>query len=119
MRYRRLRKVATGEWTDALFTTDGEFNTTELTHRTEIAHLGLAVDELESVERETAASAEELQALLLAESGLIPVPPDATPATPASISHDRRVQLLQINRSEWTTAQLRELLELTAWDTLT
>ena len=101
---RCLRKVDTGQWIDVLFTVDGaEFSVTEVSHRTDIADaIGVLPGELETVDAES----DQRTGTLLK----LPAPP----ASPHSVSHARIAELLEIPRSEWTTAQLRELLQLTA-----
>ena len=100
MRFRCFRMIDTGQWIDVLLTVDGdEFAIPERSHRTDIATaIGVLPGELETVE----AGSDLRTGTLLA----LPSPP------PPLLS--RAQQLLQINRSDWTTAQLRELLQLTA-----
>jgi len=100
MRFRSFRKIDTGQWVDVLFTVDGPtFEVPEQSHRADIASaIGILPDELETVDTDSDPRTGTLLELL------------APPAPPLS----RVQELLTIPRSDWTTAQLRELLQLTA-----
>lgn len=104
MLYRCIRKKDTGQWFHALFTVDGDsFSVPEESHRGDIARaLGLPPAALEAVDT----------GFDQREGALLVLPPP--PAPPMS----RKQELLAIPRSDWTTAQLRELLQLTSQETL-
>ena len=108
MKYRQFRKMATGEWLDVLFTVDGDtFSVPEESHRTAIAEaLGLPPEALETVEANSD----------LREGILLELPPP--PQIPLAPSQARIQELLAIPRSSWTTAQMRELVELAAQEVL-
>ena len=100
MLYRCLRKIDTGQWVNVLFTVDGEnFSVPEESHRTGVAAaLGLLPEALETVD----GGLDQRTGVLL-EMPLSPKP-----------ERTRIEELLDIPRSNWTTAQLRELIELAA-----
>jgi len=98
--YRCIRKRDTGQWIDVLFTVaGGEFSVPEVSHRTDIAQaLGSLPGDLETVDADTDQRAGTLLAL-------------PSPSTPPP---SRIQELLAIARSNWTTAQRTELIELLA-----
>ena len=100
MRFRSFRKIDTGQWVNVLFTVAGvEFSVPEQEHRGNIAiALGMPPDALETVDGDT-----DPRTGVLLEMPL--------PLRPAPT---RTEELLSIPRSEWTAAQLRELLQFTA-----
>ena len=104
MIYRCIRKRDTGQWVNVLFTVAGDqISVPEVSHREAIARpLGLQPDALEAVDGD---SDQRVGALLV-----LPPPPTPPPS--------RTQELLAIPRSDWTTAQLRELLQLTSQETL-
>lgn len=107
MRYRNLRKVDTGQWIDVLFTSDGPgFAVKPESHQADIATaLGLLVTSLEVVDDDVDRRVAPLLSL--------PPPPEPQPDA-SSIRRSRIADLLAIARSDWTTAQLREIAELTS-----
>ena len=102
MIYRSLKVVATGQWINVLFTVVGDtFSVKPTSHRADIARaLGMPRTSLEVVD----AAADPRTGALLE----MPPPPGPAPT--------RTQALLAIPRSDWTAAQLRELVELTAKD---
>ena len=102
--YRSLRRIDTGQWVNVLFTVDGdEFSVKATAHRASIAKaLGVPRTSLEVVD-----SATDPRTGALLE---MPLPPKPAPT--------RTEDLLAIPRSDWTTAQMRELIELTARETV-
>ncbi len=99
MLYRNIRKVATGEWVDVLFTTAGDvFSIPAASHVASIAAaLSLNANDLEAVD----GSAD-------ARTGTIIDQPIVT-ASPT-----RQEELLAIGKDNWTDAQQKELIELLA-----
>ena len=104
MLYRCLRVKETGQWVNVLFTVDREaFGVPEVSHRTAIAAaLGLPSGTLESVD-----SNSDPRTGVLLEMPLPPMPEST-----------RIEELLAITRSNWTTAQMRELIELIAQESV-
>ena len=102
MLYRYFRKIETGQWINVLFTVNGEeFSIPAESHRGEIASaLGVSPEELETAESDSDGRSGTLLDL--------PVVPIGPPST----SRGRIVELLEIPRSDWTTAQFRELLQM-------
>ena len=79
-----------------------EFSIPAESHRGEIASaLGVRADELETFEGDSDGRSGTLLDLPI------------VPVGPSSISRGRIAELLEIPRSDWTTAQFRELLQLT------
>jgi len=99
MKYRAFRVLATGQYTNALMTVAGEeFAVPEESHRQDIATaLGIAPEALETVEALTDPRQGDLLAL--------PMP---------ALVLTRIAELQSIPRSTWTTAQMRELIDLMA-----
>ncbi len=104
MLYRCFRKKDTGQWVNVLFTVAGDqFSVPAESHQGDIARaLGLMPQDLETVDANSD----------LRTGALLELPP--SPTDPASTAHMRTEELLAIPRSDWTTAQLRELLQLNA-----
>ena len=104
MRFRQFRKRDTQQWLNALFTVSGgSFSVPESSHREAIAaSLGLMPAELETVESDR----DE-------RSGTLIELPVAAP-NPRSVRQDRIGEIDAIPRSDWTSAQWRELLDLVA-----
>ena len=99
MLYRNIRKIATGEWVDVLFTVDGaSFSVSADSQVASIAAaLSLNANELEAVD----AGAD-------ARTGtLIDVPADTPTPT-------RQQELMAIGKDNWTEAQQKELIEILA-----
>ena len=114
MLYRNIRKIATGEWVNVLFTTtDDSFSVPASTHVAEMATaLSLDASELEAVD----GAADARTGTLIAQ-------PDYTPPVArdykvayqsAFTSTARKQELLAIGRDNWTDAQQKELIELLA-----
>ena len=102
MKYRAFRVLATSQYTNALMTVEGEdFAVPEDSQRQDIAAaLGMAPEALETVEAPTDPRLGDLLPL---------------PAPVAAQSRTARIAELQaIPRSNWTTAQMRELIDLLA-----
>jgi len=99
MLYRNIRKIATGEWVDVLFTTEGaSFSVPAASHIAGVATaLSLNANELEAVD----AGAD-------ARTGTLIDQPEAT------ITVTRQDELLAIGKDDWTDAQQKELIELLA-----
>ena len=99
MLYRNIRKIATGEWVDVLFTTAGaSFSVPADSHVASIAAgLSLNANELEAVDGNADA-----------RTGSLIAQPTNTP------SLTRQEELLAIGRDNWTDAQQKELIELLA-----
>ena len=99
MLYRNIRKIATGEWVDVLFTTEAaSFDVTADSHVADIAAaLSLNANELEAVDAEADA-----------RTGTLIDQPTVTP-TPT-----RQEELLAIGKDNWTDAQQKELIEILA-----
>ena len=99
MLYRNIRKIATGEWIDVLFTTEGaSFSVSTGSHIAGIATaLSLNVDELEAVDSNADA-----------RTGTLIDQPEA------SITLTRQEELLAIGKDNWTEAQQKESIELLA-----
>ena len=106
MRFRQLHRGDTGQWLDVLFTVEGDaFSIPEESQRESIATaLGLAAEDLVTVEDTTDVRSGVL--IKLPETG-----PDAT-----RVRLDRIAELNAIPRSDWTTAEMRELINLMAQD---
>ena len=104
MRFRQFRKLDTQQWLNALFTVDGDsFSVPETSHREAIAgSLGLTPAELETVESHR----DERSGTLIT----LPVPGPS----PRKVRLDRIGEIDAIPRSDWTSAQWRELLDLAA-----
>lgn len=99
MLYRNIRKIATGEWVDVLYTTDGEsFSVPAASHVANIAaSLSLNANELEAVDADSDA-----------RTGTLIDQPTVTP-TPT-----RQEELVAIGKDNWTDAQQKELIEILA-----
>ncbi len=99
MLYRNIRKIATGEWVDVLYTTDGEsFSVPAASHVANIAaSLSLNANELEAVDADSDA-----------RTGTLIDQPTVTP-TPT-----RQEELVAIGKDNWTDAEQKELIELLA-----
>ena len=99
MLYRNIRKIATGEWVDVLYTTEGaNFSVPAASHVTSMAAaLSLNVDELEAVDAGSDA-----------RTGTLIDQPTVTP-TPT-----RQEELVAIGKDAWTDAQQKELIEILA-----
>jgi len=99
MLYRNIRKIATGEWVDVLFTTTNEnFGTPASSHVAGMAGvLSLNANELEAVDGASDA-----------RTGTLIDQPTVTP-TPT-----RKEELMAIGKDNWTDAQQKELIELLA-----
>ena len=99
MLYRNIRKIATGEWVDVLFTTEGaSFSVPAASQVASVAAaLSLNVNELEAVDGASDA-----------RTGTLLKPPIVTP-TPT-----RKEELVAIGKDAWTDAQQKELIELLA-----
>ena len=99
MLYRNIRKTATGEWVDVLFTTEGaSFSVPASSHVASIAAaLSLNANELEAVD----AGSDARTGTLIAQ----PV---------VSYTPTRKEELMAIGRDNWTDAQQKELIELLA-----
>jgi hypothetical protein len=99
MLYRNIRKIATGEWVDVLFTSDGDsFGVPADVHVASIAAaLSLNANELEAVD----AGADARTGTLIDQ----PV---------VSVTPTRKEELMAIGKDAWTDAQQKELLELLA-----
>jgi len=99
MLYRNIRKIATGEWIDVLFTTEGaSFTVPAASHVADIAAgLSLNPNELEAVDGASDA-----------RTGTLLKPPIVTPTV------TRKEELVAIGKDNWTAAQQKELIELLA-----
>ena len=99
MRYRNIRKIATGEWVDVLFTTEAaSFSVPAASHVASItAGLSLNADELEAVDAGSDA-----------RTGTLIDQPDVTPPP------TRQQELVAIGKDAWTDAQQKELIEILA-----
>ena len=99
MLYRNIRKIATGEWVDVLFTTEAEsFSVSAASHVADMAAaLSLNANELEAVDAEADA-----------RTGTLIDQPTVTP-TPT-----RQEELVAIGKDNWTDAQQKELIEILA-----
>ena len=99
MLYRNIRKIATGEWVDVLFTTEAaSFDVPADSHVDSIAAaLSLNANELEAVDADADART----------GTLIDQPSNA--ATPT-----REEELVAIGKDNWTDAQQKELIEILA-----
>ena len=99
MLYRNIRKIATGEWVDVLFTTEGEsFDVPAASHVASIAAaLSLKANELEAVD-----GASDARTGTLIDQPVVL-------ATPT-----RKEELVAIGKDAWTATQQKELIELLA-----
>ena len=99
MLYRNIRKIATGEWVDVVFTTEGDsFSVAADTHVADMAAaLSLNANELEAVDAE----ADARTATLIDQPTVTPTP-------------TRKEELLAIGKDNWTDAQQKELIEILA-----
>ena len=100
MLYRNIRKIATGEWVDVLFTilNRDSFRVPAASHVASIAAgLSLNANELEAVD----AGADARTGTLIAQPIVTPTP-------------TRQEELLAIGKDAWTDAQQKELIELLA-----
>jgi len=99
MLYRNIRKIATGEWVDVLFTTAGaSFSVPADSHVAGIAaSLSLNANELEAVD----GGSDARTGTLIAQ----PV---------VSVTPTRQEELVAIGRDNWTDAQQKELIALLA-----
>jgi hypothetical protein len=111
MKYRQIRVIATGQWVEALFTVQAKpgepdiFSVALESHQADIAKaLGVAPAELEVVDADRD----------LRSGVLLPLPRTAPPPDPTAPRRQRVAELIAIPRSDWTAAQQRELLQLTA-----
>jgi len=97
MLYRNIRKIATGEWVDVLFTTDGaSFSAPADSHVASIAAgLSLNANELEAVD----GGSDARTGTLIAQ----PV---------VSVALTRKEELITIGKDGWTDAQQKELIEI-------
>jgi|TARA_Y100000310_G_C19983620_1_gene490931 hypothetical protein len=97
MLYRNIRKIATGEWVDVLWTTAGvSFDIASAVHVATMATvLSLDANELEAVDGSSDA-----------RTGTLIVQP-TPPVT-------RKEELMAIGRDNWTDAQQKELIEILA-----
>ena len=99
MLYRNIRKIATGEWVNVLFTTEAaSFDVPAASHVANIAAaLSLDANELEAVDADADA-----------RTGTLIDQPTPSP-TPT-----RQQELVAIGKENWTDAQQKELIELLA-----
>jgi len=99
MLYRNIRKVATGEWVDVLFTTEGaSFSVSAASHIADMAAaLSLNADELEAVDAGSDA-----------RTGTLIDQPAVTPTL------TRQEELVAIGKDNWTDEQQKELIEILA-----
>ena len=99
MLYRNIRKIATGEWVDVLFTTEAEsFSVSAASHVADMAAaLSLNANELEAVDADADA-----------RTGTLIDQPSVTP-TPT-----RQQELVAIGKDNWTDEQQKELIEILA-----
>ena len=99
MRYRNIRKIATGEWVNCLSTTTkASFSGPDDDHIARIAAaLSLNANELEAVEGDSDA-----------RTGTLINPPTVTPTL------TRQEELLAIGKVNWNDAQQKELIEILA-----
>jgi len=99
MIYRNIRKKATGEWVNVLFTSDGgSFGVPADVHVASMATaLSLDADELEAVDAGSDA-----------RTGTLINQPTVT------ITPTRQEELLAVGKDNWTDAQQKELIELLA-----
>ena len=99
MLYRNIRKIATGEWVDVLYTTDGEsFSVPAASHVANIAaSLSLNANELEAVDADSDA-----------RTGTLIDQPTVTP-TPT-----RQEEVVAIGKDNWTAAAHKAEIELLA-----
>jgi hypothetical protein len=97
MRYRNIRKIATGEWVDVLFTTEAaSFSVPADSHVASIAvALSLNANELEAVD----AGSDSRTGTLINQ----PV---------VSTTFTRKEELITIGKDGWTDAQQKELIEI-------
>ena len=99
MLYRNIRKIATGEWVDVLFTTTGaSFSIPAASHVADMATaLSLNANELEAVDGASDAR----------PGTLIDQPANSDTST-------RQQELVAIGKDNWTDAQQKELIEILA-----
>ena len=99
MLYRNIRKIATGEWVNVLFTTEAaSFSVPAASHVASIAAaLSLNPNELEAVD----AGSDARTGTLIDQ----PV---------VSVTPTRKEELVAIGKDAWTAAQQKELIELLA-----
>ena len=99
MLYRNIRKIATGEWVDVLFTTDAaSFSVPAASHVADMATaLSLNANELEAVDAGSDA-----------RTGTLIDQPTVTPKP------TRQEELVAIGKDNWTDAQQKELIEILA-----
>ena len=99
MLYRNIRKIATGEWVDVLFTTEAaSFSIPAASHVADMATaLSLNANELEAVDADADA-----------RTGTWIDQPTPSP-TPT-----RQEELVAIGKDNWTDAQQKELIEILA-----
>jgi hypothetical protein len=99
MLYRNIRKIATGEWVDVLFTTEAaSFDVPADSHVADMAAaLSLNANELEAVDGSSDART----------GTLIDLPSPVITLT-------RQEELVAIGKDNWTDAQQKELIELLA-----
>jgi hypothetical protein len=114
MLYRNIRKIATGEWVNIIFTSAGDsFSVPASTHVAEMAaSLSLDASELEAVD---GASDARTGTLIAQPNHTPPVASDYKVAYQAGFaSTARKQELLAIGKDNWTDAQQKELIELLA-----
>ena len=99
MLYRNISKIATGEWVDVLFTTDGaSFSVPADSHVASIAAgLSLNANELEAVD----GGSDARTGTLIAQ----PV---------VSVTPTRKEELIAIGKDDWTDAQQKDCLLYTS-----
>lgn len=107
MRYRQLRRRDTGQWLNVLFTVDGDsFSVSKKSHLRDTAKgFGIPESELEVVDNVVD---QRTGALLEPPTAPLPMP------TESGQRRTRIAELRAISRSNWTTAQMRELIDLMA-----
>jgi hypothetical protein len=99
MLYRNIRKIATGEWVDVLFTTEAaSFDVPADSHVADIAAgLSLNASELEAVD----GASDARTGTLIDQPIVIP-------------TLTRKQELVAIGKDNWTDAQQKELIEILA-----
>ena len=99
MLYRNIRKIATGEWVNVLFTVDGaSFSVSADSHVAGMAAaLSLNANELEAVD----SGSDARTGTLIDQAVVSDIP-------------TRKEELVAIGKDNWTAAQQKELIELLA-----
>jgi len=99
MLYRNIRKIATGEWVDVLFTTEGaSFSVPAASHVADMAAaLSLNANELEAVD----SGSDARTGTLIDQAVVSDIP-------------TRKEELVAIGKDAWTAAQQKELIEILA-----